>query len=53
LTGRDDADTWHAAQESGRFLVTQDLDFPTLDATHPAPTTACFCFASASHRVAL
>lgn len=27
LTGRPDEAVWHAAQESDRFLITQDLDF--------------------------
>ncbi len=27
LTGRSDIDIWQAAQDAGRFLVTQDLDF--------------------------
>ena len=27
LAGRDDDAVWQAAQESGRFLITQDLDF--------------------------
>ena len=27
LTGHDDSAVWAAAQEAGRFLVTQDLDF--------------------------
>jgi predicted nuclease of predicted toxin-antitoxin system len=27
LTGRPDADIWNAAQQEGRFLITQDLDF--------------------------
>jgi len=27
LAGRDDAEVWEAAQESERFLITQDLDF--------------------------
>jgi predicted nuclease of predicted toxin-antitoxin system len=27
LGGGDDARVWQAAQESGRFLITQDLDF--------------------------
>lgn len=27
LAGRDDPTVWQAAQESGRFLLTQDLDF--------------------------
>lgn len=32
LAGRDDKAVWQAAQESGRFLLTQDLDFPDLRA---------------------
>jgi predicted nuclease of predicted toxin-antitoxin system len=27
LAGRDDPTVWQAAQETGRFLITQDLDF--------------------------
>ena len=27
LTGLDDSTVWHAAQQSGRFFITQDLDF--------------------------
>jgi len=27
IAGRDDTVVWHAAQEAGRFLITQDLDF--------------------------
>lgn len=27
LAGRDDPHVWEAAQETGRFLITQDLDF--------------------------
>ena len=27
LAGRDDPTVWAAAQEAGRFLITQDLDF--------------------------
>jgi predicted nuclease of predicted toxin-antitoxin system len=27
LTGRDDTEVWKAAQSTGRFLITQDLDF--------------------------
>lgn len=27
LAGRDDPHVWKAAQETGRFLITQDLDF--------------------------
>ncbi len=27
LCGQDDSDIWQAAQKTGRFLITQDLDF--------------------------
>ncbi|MEX5217147.1 MAG: DUF5615 family PIN-like protein [Nitrospira sp.] len=27
LAGRDDVTVWTAAQDAGRFLITQDLDF--------------------------
>lgn len=27
LAGFDDSTVWHAAQQSGRFFITQDLDF--------------------------
>lgn len=27
LGGRSDVDLWHATQDAGRFLITQDLDF--------------------------
>ena len=27
IVGHDDSDVWKAAQASGRFLITQDLDF--------------------------
>lgn len=27
LAGHDDADVWAAAQDAGRFFITQDLDF--------------------------
>jgi len=27
LSGRDDDTVWNAAQEAGRFIITQDLDF--------------------------
>ena len=37
LTGRPDADIWRAANEEGRFLITQDLDFS--DARRFAPGT--------------
>jgi Domain of unknown function (DUF5615) len=29
LAGKPDADVWAAAQREERFLITQDLDFPT------------------------
>ena len=35
LAGRDDRAVWQAAQQSGRFLVTQDLDFSDLRAFVP------------------
>ncbi|MCI0585880.1 MAG: DUF5615 family PIN-like protein [Planctomycetes bacterium] len=35
LVGRPDADVWKAAQETGRFLVTQDLDFSDLRRFEP------------------
>jgi predicted nuclease of predicted toxin-antitoxin system len=37
LAGSDDPTVWQAAQEAGRFLVTQDLDFS--DARKYAPGT--------------
>ena len=37
LTGRVDADVWHAAQAARRFLITQDLDFS--DARRYTPGT--------------
>ncbi len=30
LAGREDPQVWEAAQETGRFLITQDLDFPDI-----------------------
>ncbi len=30
LAGRPDPDVWQAAQQAGRFLITQDLDFSDL-----------------------
>jgi len=30
LAGRDDREVWQAAQDHGRFLITQDLDFSDL-----------------------
>ncbi|MGH7149790.1 MAG: DUF5615 family PIN-like protein [Planctomycetota bacterium] len=35
LVGRPDPDVWTAAQETGRLLVTQDLDFPDLRRFEP------------------
>jgi predicted nuclease of predicted toxin-antitoxin system len=35
LAGRVDPDVWAAAQDSGRFLVTQDLDFSDLRTFEP------------------
>jgi len=35
LAGRSDADIWEAAQRSGRFLVTQDLDFSDIRTFEP------------------
>jgi predicted nuclease of predicted toxin-antitoxin system len=37
LTGKPDPDVWRAAQECGRFLITQDLDFS--DVRRYAPGT--------------
>lgn len=39
LTGGSDSTVWHAAQEAGRFLITQDLDFS--DLRRFAPGTHC------------
>ena len=35
LSGRDDTAIWAAAQEAGRFLITQDLDFSDVRAFPP------------------
>lgn len=35
LTGRDDNEVWHAAQQAERFLITQDLDFSDLRRFEP------------------
>ncbi len=35
LTGRSDADIWQAAQDGGRFLVTQDMDFSDIRRFQP------------------
>jgi predicted nuclease of predicted toxin-antitoxin system len=35
LTGRPDITIWRAAQEAGRFLVTQDLDFSDIRRFRP------------------
>jgi predicted nuclease of predicted toxin-antitoxin system len=37
LSGHDDRAVWHAAQDEGRFLITQDLDFS--DARRYTPGT--------------
>ena len=39
LIGHDDADIWQAAQQAGRFLITQDLDFS--DIRRFRPGTQC------------
>ncbi|MEN6371514.1 MAG: DUF5615 family PIN-like protein [Armatimonadota bacterium] len=39
LTGRDDEAVWKAAQDSGRFFLTQDLDFS--DTRKFKPGTHC------------
>ena len=35
LAGHDDPDIWTAAQEEGRFLITQDLDFSDIRRFQP------------------
>lgn len=35
LAGRPDPDVWQAAQEAGRFLITQDLDFSDMRRFRP------------------
>jgi predicted nuclease of predicted toxin-antitoxin system len=35
LTGRSDAEIWQAAQNGGRFLVTQDMDFSDIRRFQP------------------
>ena len=35
LAGRDDADVWQAAQDAGRFFITQDLDFSAVRRSSP------------------
>ena len=35
LAGRDDCDVWAAAQQEGRFLITQDLDFSDIRKFQP------------------
>jgi len=39
LSGRSDREVWKAAQQDGRFLITQDLDFS--DLRQFAPGTHC------------
>ena len=41
LAGRDDPDVWAAAQATGRFLITQDLDFSDVRRTNQARTPGC------------
>ena len=35
LSGRPDSDVWDAAQSTGRFLITQDLDFSDMRRSQP------------------
>jgi len=35
LSGRDDERIWHVAQETNRFLITQDLDFSDIQRFKP------------------
>ena len=35
LCGRDDETVWQAAQDEGRFVVTQDLDFSSITSLTP------------------
>ena len=46
LSGQHDAHVWNAAQETGRFLLTQDLDFSDIrrfqPGTHPGLLLARF-----------
>lgn len=35
IAGRPDSDVWSAAQEAGRFLITQDLDFSDIRRFRP------------------
>ena len=42
LTGQDDEVVWKAAQTTGRFLITQDLDFSDARSTSRANTTDYF-----------
>ena len=39
LSGKSDREVWEAAQEDGRFLITQDLDFS--DVRRFTPGTHC------------
>ena len=40
LTGRRDESVWKAAQEAGRFLITQDLDFSDARKFAPGETAS-------------
>ncbi len=46
LTGQDDATVWEAAQEAGRFLVSQDLGFSEIRSHAPGHTTVFSLFDS-------
>jgi len=41
LTGHPDSDVWAAAQQEGRFLITQDLDFSDRRATPQGRMQGC------------
>jgi predicted nuclease of predicted toxin-antitoxin system len=42
LTGSTDEQVWQAAQQSGRFLITQNWIFPISAALRPGPILACW-----------
>ena len=44
VAGQDDTVVLRAAQDAGRFLITQDLDFSDARRSHPAPTMASCWF---------
>jgi len=41
LAGRDDDEIWQATQAGNRFLITQDLDFPTCAGSSLGHTRDC------------